>query len=463
MVMVLYEWFGGLTTVAITDALQGSLMFIGTIAGCFFINHYYGGFAEARDDLAVDYPTYFYNPSSTTQIKFFSFEFSSSFFVFNGFVIMRIFAAKNYRSIKLAFCTMPAHIGLILPGALTGLQGFSQGLATPTSAAVFAKVAHSLIGKGPLAATFMSLLLVAAMAAVMSTADSLLGMLSAVCANDIGRKFTDGKALPVNTVKAFSVAMMAIGICVYFLFDDLTKLFVLQSSLLMVGLAPAYIFGLFWPGMGAGPVLAGCLMGTAVALGITFGVDIEAQPELQALGNTIGFMCGMFSTIGSHAMQTAHPGSCVDRCLSYLAFLNVNSVEGFSNAHKARYNNSFLDAPAMTIDGPLLKGLHEPLGCARGKIVYAALVMVLFFFVPFYFEAEAEPTYVSGIPLWSFIQLILFGVHTVLVWYLYSLWIDDEEEEDPGMSTIELYNNPLKAKLEAQWKAGSPEGTSASK
>ena len=465
-VMILYEWFGGLKTVAITDALQGCLMFTGTIAGCFIISHYYGGFAEARDDLASDYPAYFNNPSSTTQIKLFSFEFSTSFYVFNGFVIMRIFAAKDYRNLKLAFCTLPAHIGLVLPGALTGLQGFSRGLATPTSAAVFAKVAHNLIGKGPFAATFMSLLLVAAMAAVMSTADSLLGMLSAVCANDIGRKFTDGKALPVNTVKAFSVAMMAAGICVYFLFDDLTTLFVLQSSFLVVGLGPAYIFGLFWPEMGAAPVLVGCLVGTAVALGITFGVDLEAQPELQALGNTIGFGCGVFTTIGSHAMQTAFPGSCVVRCLSYLAFLNVNSVEGFSNAHKVRYNSSFLDASAMATDGPLLKGLHEPLGCTRGKMAYGALVLVLIFFVPFYFEAEAEPTFVNGIPLWSFIQFVLFGVHSVLVWYLYSLWVDEDEEEDfgtPPIEAVEMQKNPLKAKLEAQWKAGSSEGTAAVK
>jgi len=140
-------------------------------AGCFFISHYYGGFAEARDDLAADYPAYFNNPSSTTQIKLFSVEFSTSFYVFNGFVIMRIFAAKNYRNLKLAFCTLPAHIELVLPGASTGLQSFSRGLATPTSAAVFAKAAHNFIGKGPFAAAFMSLLLVAAMAAVMSTAD----------------------------------------------------------------------------------------------------------------------------------------------------------------------------------------------------------------------------------------------------------------------------------------------------
>ncbi len=75
---------------------------------------------------------------------------------------------------------------------LIGLQGVAQDknvdvddekLADPT-ASVFGNVCHDAMSHGPFAFFIMCLLLVAAMAAVMSTTDSLLSSLGNVCAND---------------------------------------------------------------------------------------------------------------------------------------------------------------------------------------------------------------------------------------------------------------------------------------
>ena len=51
---------------------------------------------------------------------------------------------------------------------------------------------------------------------------------------------------------------MGIAIAMSSLFSDLTALYVLQNSLLMVGVAPAFLLGMFYPYMHSGVPLVAC-------------------------------------------------------------------------------------------------------------------------------------------------------------------------------------------------------------
>ncbi len=63
---------------------------------------------------------------------------------------------------------------------------------------------------------------------------------------------------PILPVKLVSVFAMGIAIAMSSLFSDLTALFVLQNSLLMVGVAPAFLLGMFYPYMHSGVPLVAC-------------------------------------------------------------------------------------------------------------------------------------------------------------------------------------------------------------
>ena len=89
---------------------------------------------------------------------------------------------------------------------------------------------------------------------------------------------------PILPVKLVSVFAMAAALGMSTLFTDLTALFVLQNSLLMVGVAPIYLFGLFNPNMHSGVPLAACLTGTIIALALAF----SAEGPALTLANPIG-------------------------------------------------------------------------------------------------------------------------------------------------------------------------------
>eukprot|EP00965_Chrysotila_dentata_P023365 774505-Pleurochrysis_carterae.AAC.1 len=58
--------------------------------------------------------------------------------------------------------------------------------------------------------------------------------------------------VPEHAFKLLSLVAMVAAVGLSYLFTDLTLLFVLQNSLLMVGVAPLFALGLYVPTMHAG-------------------------------------------------------------------------------------------------------------------------------------------------------------------------------------------------------------------
>ena len=113
---------------------------------------------------------------------------------------VRIFSAAHYKYVVWGVRALGSHIFILLPMALIGMHGVAQDsavddddklLADPTSS-VFSNMSHDAMKSGAFPFLVMCLLLTAALAAVMSTTDSLLSSLGNICANDvsIGRHVT---------------------------------------------------------------------------------------------------------------------------------------------------------------------------------------------------------------------------------------------------------------------------------
>ena len=90
---------------------------------------------------------------------------------------------------------------------------------------------------------------------------------------------------------------------------------IVQNSLLMVGVAPSFVLGLYVPSMHPGCVCLGISAGLAVALSLGFAymddgdADSSSSPgaELKLASNAIGLACGMVLTATCHALERRAP------------------------------------------------------------------------------------------------------------------------------------------------------------
>lgn len=90
-------------------------------------------------------------------------------FFCNPFCITRVYASKSYRFVGWSMSAVALmELVIKMPGMLLGLQG-AANLPDVAPGDLFGEVSLELMGRGWFAAAVMALLLVAAMAAIMST------------------------------------------------------------------------------------------------------------------------------------------------------------------------------------------------------------------------------------------------------------------------------------------------------
>jgi SSS family solute:Na+ symporter/sodium/pantothenate symporter len=95
IIMLLYETFGGLKGVAITDVLQGCLLLVGTIGTCFVLATVYGPFDEAWDRIInTSHTQWKMLPTVAQKVDFFSFMAAQMAFPIYPHVLQRVVAAR---------------------------------------------------------------------------------------------------------------------------------------------------------------------------------------------------------------------------------------------------------------------------------------------------------------------------------------------------------------------------------
>ena len=183
-VVIIYTSFGGFSAVAITDTIQGIIMCIGTFLFIFFVLKAGGGLAGIDAGLAKNLPGVYddlfsvYTPGTLL-----------SFWVLVGFgtlglpqTAVRAMGFKNTKSLHSAMwigaitCSFII-VGMHMAGTWAGALVDTSNL--PTSDYFIPYIVQKIMPVG-LAGTFLA----APMAAVMSTADSLLILASAAIVKD---------------------------------------------------------------------------------------------------------------------------------------------------------------------------------------------------------------------------------------------------------------------------------------
>lgn len=277
IIMVAYGWLGGMRSVAYTDTMQGIallvgvfMLFIGTIV-------YFGGVPAAGDYMQTYSPENLGVPEGGGLVRW------SNFLILVGIgaavypnAIQRIFSAKNERALKRSFTQM-AWMPFLTAGVVffIGIMAYTAypDLSVAESEQLVGIMASTIANQNIIFYIAMVLLFGGIIAAIVSTADSVLLTFSSIISKDIYGRYINPEA---SDKKKIHVGKIIGVIVVAFLLiiawnppGTLYQIFVLKLEIL-VQVAPAIIIGLYWERSHAKSVFTGMLIGAVVAGAFTF-------------------------------------------------------------------------------------------------------------------------------------------------------------------------------------------------
>ena len=312
VIMLIYENLGGFRAVAWTDAIQGVILIIGFLLMLGLVVHKYGTPAQATTQLiqdarqaeaaAIQNPTDAtekaraqatrkIDPPATTAGKL----NWLSWILIVGLggamypqAIQRIYAARNGRTLRRSLAVM---VFLPLTATLTalfvGIIASTQDLSIKNSEHLLPAVCRVVMDT-PVGYWLVVLLTAAILAALMSTADSVLLIISAMVTKDLYARHLNPTATESQLTRlgkwvsaAVVLLMAAIAIAFYDHRDPRENILIVLLKLkfeMLVQLAPAFILGIHCKNLRAGPVLAGMATGLAVALALFLQRKFAATP-----------------------------------------------------------------------------------------------------------------------------------------------------------------------------------------
>ncbi len=283
-VIVAYEILGGMRAVAWTDVLQGALLFGGLLLVAVLLAREVGSpaavvagiGAAAPEKLAISN----WRVCSTWASNLLLLGLGAPLY---PQAVQRIYAAQRARELRralaaMAFLPLVAITTVVFIGAV-GIWVFPDLGRLEADAITFRVLAH-LVELEPLAYYPVLVIMMAVVAAIMSTADSCLLSISSIIGKDVVARSRRLDAATAERLErwspAVSIAVMGV-LCLVALSEPSTlwDLLVIKFEIL-IQLSPAFVCGTAVGAGGAGgarafrapEILAGLLVGLATALGL---------------------------------------------------------------------------------------------------------------------------------------------------------------------------------------------------
>ena len=281
LIMVVYGTLGGLRAVAWTDAVQGTVLFIGFILLISTLVMKFGPLSVATTGI-LDSPASakVMRPDADSMRQWLSYILLVGM---GGALypqaIQRIYASRSGKALRHSlagmailqvFATLIAVIaGIYAIALIPGLEGVQADQALMR---IF-----RLIQEDSLFGYWLVVILFAAIiSAMMSTADSALLTISSMVTKDVYGGYFHGNASQAELTrvgKLCSWALIVFLVWLAIMLKDKASLISLidRKFDILVQLAPAFMLGIRWGKLQAGPVVLGLVTGLAVSLALAFG------------------------------------------------------------------------------------------------------------------------------------------------------------------------------------------------
>jgi len=275
--ILFYETIGGMRAVAWTDAAQGILMVVGLAALLGWLLGDAGGISALTRDVAAMRPDAVRVPDVTERMNW------ASTIVLLGVAsvvypqaIQRVYAARSGVALRRAFALMtfmPLTTTLVV--LLIGLAAIPRFEALGVVEAD--RVMPLLLGiwaeAGTLQLAAAAVVFFGALAAIMSTADSVLLSLGSIAAEDFRHRHRSGTdaALGKGIAAGVMIAMAGLALAA----RDVTLWGLIELKMeLLIQCAPAFLLALHWRRLRADAAFAGLAVGCVVAV---VGVMLDAK------------------------------------------------------------------------------------------------------------------------------------------------------------------------------------------
>ena len=270
--ILFYETRGGMRAVAWTDAAQGILMFFGLGTLLFWLIGDAGGLGAITRSVAQVRPDAVAVPDAATCANWFStIALLGLASVIYPQAIQRIYAAESAKALRQSFALMsfmPLVTTLVV--TLIGIAAITKVTVSSQfeTDAVMPLLLNEWAAGGGLVTLGAVVVFLGALAAIMSTADSCLLSLGSLLLRDIwGRSGTDAASTRLGKLLAGLLLLAMIPLALQ---RDLTLWRLIELKMeLLVQCVPAFLVGLHWRRLSAGATLAGLLLGTTFAVGLT--------------------------------------------------------------------------------------------------------------------------------------------------------------------------------------------------
>lgn len=313
LIMVIYGTLGGLRAVAWSDMIQGGVLMIGFILLLVMLVYQFGPLSTATERiLASGDPEQIrkIRPPPPAMLR----EWVS-YILMMGMgaalypqAIQRIYASGSEHILRRSLAVMaflPFLTAFI--AVITGIYAvaYIPGLEGAASDQILTRMLRLIQQESVLGYGLVVLLFAAILSAIMSTADSALLSISSMLTKDIYAGFIKPDATEAEMTrlgKILSWALLALLVFLAIVLKEKTSLVTLLDRKfdILVQLVPAFMLGLRWQGLRAGPVFAGMVAGLIIALGLAFG------PFPFVTGGKIGgFHPGLYGLAANLAIAVA--------------------------------------------------------------------------------------------------------------------------------------------------------------
>jgi SSS family solute:Na+ symporter len=275
LVIIIYETLGGLRAVAWTDVAQGSMLLIGLFGLLYAVAPGPTHWQSLTDWLNANAPEKTAVPTGAISARWYS---SVLLIGFSGAVypqaVQRIYAAKSVRALKrslqfmifMPLITMPVVVlvGLVGLRRFTDLDGVAADQIMPMLLREWARASSWTYVMAVLVVTGI-------LAAIMSTADSVLLSLSSILAKDfLGKTVLRGAHEERLTRSGKRISWLVMGILALVAFAPRITLWGLTELKMeiLVQVSPVFVLGAIWDRLDARAALVGMIVGTGVAGGL---------------------------------------------------------------------------------------------------------------------------------------------------------------------------------------------------
>ncbi|MHC4399932.1 MAG: sodium:solute symporter family protein [Planctomycetota bacterium] len=277
LIIVVYETLGGFRAVVWTDVIQGSILLVGLTVLCVLACVYLGSPSAATARLVESGPEGVAKvvPPDAARCR----EWIS-YILLVGIgaalypqAIQRIYAARSAATLRkslaaMAFLPMTTCLIAVLVGVIAA--AYEPGLKAAESDKILTVVCRGIQQQSLLGRWFVVILFSAILAAIMSTADSVLLSVSSMLSKDLYGQFlrpqaSEGELARVGKITSWIVIALAVVMAI--LLQGVTLIQVLDRKFdILIQLAPAFFLGLHWTWLRAGPTLVGLVCGVSIAV-----------------------------------------------------------------------------------------------------------------------------------------------------------------------------------------------------